>query len=130
MNRIVARYADGTVLKGFTNDFAPSKRMFHLTERNDGTVHVVNVDRLKAVFIVKEFEGNPEYRESGDFDPEHAMGYGSRLKVVFRDGEEFVGVATGYGPDRQGFFMTPCDPGCNTIRAFVVNDFVDHMEKL
>ncbi|OPL17636.1 MAG: hypothetical protein AVO35_09415 [Candidatus Aegiribacteria sp. MLS_C] len=130
MNKIVARYADGNVLKGFTNDFAPDRRMFHLADRTDGSVHVVNVDRLKAVFIVKEFDGDPDYREASDFDPGKSAGYGSKLKVVFRDGEEFTGVATGYGPDRHGFFMTPCDPECNTIRAFVVTDFVDHMEKL
>jgi hypothetical protein len=36
----------------------------------------------------------------------------------------------GYNPDKIGFFMTPCDPKCNTVRAFVVNDFIDHIERL
>lgn len=130
MNKIVARFADGRILKGYTSDFAPNKRMFHMTGRDDQTVQMVNLDKLKALFIVREFEGNPEYRESSDFDETHTLGYGSRLKVVFKDGEEFIGVGTGYNPDRIGFFITPCDPGSNTIRAFVINDFVDHMEKL
>lgn len=130
MNKIVARFADGSILKGFTSDFAPNKKIFHLSGRTDHKVQLVNVEKLKAVFIVKEFDGNPEYRESSDFDESHAMGYGSRLKVIFKDGEEFIGVGTGYSPDKIGFFMTPCDPKSNTVRAFVVNGYVDHIEKL
>jgi hypothetical protein len=130
MNKIVARFADGRILKGFTSDFAPDKKLFHLSGMTDHQVEIVNVDKLKAVFIVKDWGGNPEHRESSDFDESHTVGYGSRLKVVFKDGEEFFGVGMGYNPDRIGFFMTPCDPNSNIVRAFVVNDFVDHIEKL
>jgi hypothetical protein len=31
MNKVVARYVDGRMLKGFTSDFNPSKDEFHVT---------------------------------------------------------------------------------------------------
>jgi hypothetical protein len=130
MNKIVARYADGRLVKGFTSDFSPQKKMFHLRSVDDSSVEIVNVEKLKALFIVKEFEGNPEYRESNDFDGSSSLGYGDRLRIIFKDGEEMVGVGMGYNPEKVGFFMTPCDPKSNTVRAFVINDFVDHVEKL
>jgi hypothetical protein len=129
MNKIVARFADGKILKGFTNDLSPNKPLFHLSRNTDNSTEVVFLDKLKAVFIVKEFEGDPDYRESSDFDESQTV-YGAKLRVHFKDGEKFVGVGMGYNPNKTGFFMTPCDPECNTIRALVVNAFVDHLERL
>ncbi|MBD3277957.1 MAG: hypothetical protein GF388_06645 [Candidatus Aegiribacteria sp.] len=124
MNKIVVRFADGKVLKGYTSDFSPNKDMFHLTGKDHQQVELVRVEKLKAVFIVKEFDGNPNHSEADDFDNSQKI-YGSRMRVHFKDGEELVGVAVGYKPDKTGFFLTPCDPESNTIRAFVVNEFVD-----
>ncbi len=129
MNKIVARFADGKIIKGFTSDFSPGKPMFHLTSRIDRKTEVVVVNKLKAVFIVKEFEGDPAHREASDFDDSQNV-YGDKLKVHFRDGEILVGIGMGYSPEKPGFFMTPCDPRSNTIRAFVINDFVDRVERL
>ena len=129
MNKIVARYADGRIQKGFASDFSQNRAMFHLTGISDQKIEIVYVNKLKAVFIVKEFDGNPNYREVSDFDDSQSV-YGARLRVHFKDGEKLVGVGMGYSPDKMGFFMTPCDPDCNTIRAFVVNESVDHVERL
>lgn len=129
MNKIVARYADGNVVKGFTSDFSPGKRLFHVTRRDDNDVEVIMVEKLKAVFIVKEFDGNPNYKDIDDFSQSGNV-YGSRMKVIFKDGEEMVGIGMGYKPEKVGFFMTPCDPKSNIIRAFIVNDFVDHIERI
>jgi len=129
MNKIVVRYADGKIQKGFTSDFSPNRPIFHLTGRSDQKPEVINVNKLKAVFIVKEFEGNPNYREASDFDDSQQV-YGARLRVHFSDGEKLVGVGMGYNPNKIGFFLTPCDPDSNTIRAFIVLECVDHVDKL
>jgi len=130
MNKVVVRFADGDVLKGFTSDFSPGKQMFHLSDRDTGNANVVMVEKLKAVFIVKEFEGDPSYVEADDFQSS-TKAYGSRLKVHFKDGEVMMGVGMGYNkPNTMGFFITPCDENSNTIRAYVINKFVDHIEKL
>jgi len=129
MNKIVVHYADGRILKGFTSDFSQDKALFHLTGSIDHKTEVISLSKLKAVFIVKEFEGDPNYREMSDFYESQRV-YGAKMRVHFSDGEKFVGVGMGYNPDKIGFFMTPCDPDSNTIRAFVVNEFVDHIERL
>mgnify|MGYP001133553716 CR=1 FL=1 len=129
MNKIVARYSDGKILKGFTSDFAPNKAMFHHSTDNNIITEIIFVNKLKAVFIVKEFEGKPGYRETSDFNGSQG-GYGAKLRVHFKDGEKLIGIGMGFNPDKIGFFITPCDPNSNTIRAFVVNEFVDHIDKV
>ncbi|MEN8208505.1 MAG: hypothetical protein ABFR50_04555 [Candidatus Fermentibacteria bacterium] len=129
MNKIVVRYADGKIQKGFTSDFSQNRAMFHLTNKTNQKTEVIYIKKLKAVFIVKEFEGNPHYRKASDFEDSNLV-YGAKLRVHFNDGEIMAGVGMGYKPDKVGFFLTPSDPDSNTIRAFVVNECVDHVDKL
>jgi hypothetical protein len=122
VNRVVARYADGRLLKGMTGDFAPGKALFHLSETGapSGTPPVeVALADLKAVFFVKDFAGNPEHHERKIFDPLRPPA-GRKLRVVFNDGEVIVGSTTGYQPDRPGFFLEPADPQSNNERCYVI----------
>ena len=120
---MVARYQDGRVLKGVTNDFLPAKDRFHLVplESAPGTKPVeVLIGDLKALFFVRDFAGNPQHKESGDFDPTKAAG-GRKIRVVFKDGETMVGTTQGYQPGRPGFFVVPADAKSNNERCFVVS---------
>ncbi|PYQ05770.1 MAG: hypothetical protein DMF82_07685 [Acidobacteria bacterium] len=121
MNRIVARFQDGRVLKGFTNDFIPAKDHFHLfVDEHAGTRPTdVHVPELKALFFVKSFEGDPQHHKSND-TPEGATLVGRRIRVVFKDGEVIVGTTQGYDRNRPGFFLVPVDPGSNNERCFVI----------
>jgi hypothetical protein len=120
MNRIVARFQDGRVMKGFTADFLPARDRFHMTL--EGQVAAakpleVRVPELKALFFVKSFEGDPQHQRSNE--PSQS-GVGRRLRVVFKDGEVMVGTTQGYDRSRPGFFMIPVDTGGNNERCFVV----------
>jgi hypothetical protein len=122
MNRIVARYQDGRILKGTTNDFLPAKDRFHVAPV-DGPPGAkpleVQVGELKAIFFVKDYAGHPEHEEANAFDPaKPAMG--RKLRVVFKDGETLVGTTQGYQPGRPGFFLSPADAGSNNERCYVV----------
>jgi hypothetical protein len=75
---------------------------------------------LKALFFVKDFAGNPQHKESGEFDPARAAG-GRKIQVVFKDGETIVGTTQGYQPGRPGFFLVPADAKSNNERCFVVS---------
>jgi Family of unknown function (DUF6982) len=121
-NKIVARYQDGRLLKGITNDFFPNKELFHLVpmEAPPGSMPLeLQIANLKAIFFVKGFDGNPEYDDRKEFDPAKAT-IGRKIKVIFKDGEMIVGTTTGYQPDRPGFFVVPADPNSNIERCFVV----------
>ena len=124
MNRIVARFQDGRVLKGFTNDFLPAKDHFHLVDQQQtpqARPLEVRVAELKALFLVKTFEGQPQHQEITDpaAAAVKAMA-GRRIRIVFKDGEVVVGTTQGYDRSRPGFFVVPLDPGSNNERCFVI----------
>ena len=75
--------------------------------------------RLKAVFFVKDFNGNPSYQEQKTFAG-RGQG-GRRVEITFADGEVILGTTLNYRPDGQGFFVSPADPSANNTRIFVVS---------
>ena len=121
-NKIVVRYQDGRVLKGFTRDFLPNKDLFHLSPMDapESKPQEVRIPELKAVFFVKDFMGNPQYKARQEFDPSRPV-IGRKIRVVFRDGETLVGTTQGYEPGRPGFFLIPADSQSNNERCFVVS---------
>jgi hypothetical protein len=122
MNKVVAHYQDGHIIKGVTNDFLPAKDRFHLlpADAAPGSKPAeVIVNELKALFFVKDFAGNPAHKESQDFDPTKPPG-GRKIRVNFKDGEVMVGTTQGYQPNRPGFFVIPADLQSNNERCYVV----------
>ena len=122
-NKIVARFQDGRVLKGFTDDFFPAKAFFHVTPL-DAPEHAkaveVSTADLKALFFVKDLGSQP-HREGHrlEFDPAKPV-VGRKIRVVFKDQEILVGTTQGYDPSRPGFFVIPADSASNNDRVFVI----------
>ena len=117
-SKIVARYNDKRVVKGYSNNFFPNKLFFHI-ESPDGDSHRIEMEDLKAVFFTKDFEGDMKHQD--DYSHE-VRGAGRKLKVEFNDGEVIIGYSLAYSADRQGFFLTPADVNGNNERIFVLND--------
>jgi len=122
-HKIVVRYFDGRILKGTSADFMPNKHLFHMVPLDEppGTKpQEILVRELKAVFFVRDYDGNAQYQERKEFSPDrHAAG--RKIKVVFKDEELLVGTTQGYQPGRPGFFVFPADPQSNNDRSFVVS---------
>jgi Family of unknown function (DUF6982)/PilZ domain len=119
--RIVARHTDGKIVKGYTQDFHPSRPQFSLWPSIHATPKervLVPIARLKALFFVRDFNGNPQYQERKSFG---SKSQGRRVEVTFSDGEVVLGTTLNYRPDGQGFFVSPADPGANNTRVFVVS---------
>lgn len=121
-NLVVIAYRDGRRLKGTTYDFIPTKKKFHL-EAVESRVLEVSQDDLKAIFFVKDLEGDWLREKRAGF-PEEKVAPGRKVEVVFADGEVMHGRTEGYSPLRPGFFLTPADAGSNNQRVYVVNDAV------
>ena len=122
-NKIVVHYQDGRINKGVTSDFFPNKDLFHLSPVNalpEAKPITVSIQELKAVFFVKTFEGNREYKDKKDFEADKTVS-GRKLRVVFKDGEVLVGTTHGYQPGRPGFFIHIVDPQANNERCFVIS---------
>jgi hypothetical protein len=130
--KVVVKYTNGTVTKGFTQNFSPNRDWFYLTpadKSSGGTIQVL-VRNLKAIFIVRDFIGNPKYVERKKY-VEGETPPGVKLEVTFTDGEVMVGSASlGYDPKRQGNFIIPADPNSNNIRVFVVSSAVKSVRQL
>ena len=122
MNKVVARFADGRLVKGMTADFFPAKDLFHVSVANApaGAKPVeIHMKDLKALFFVKDFAGDPRHVKRNEFDLSHPLP-GRRIRVVFKDGEVLVGTTTGYQPGRPGFFLVPADASSNNERCYIV----------
>ena len=78
-NKVVARFKNGSILKGNTSDFLPNKNQFHL-ETENGDIQIVDVDQLKAIFFVRDFTGNKDHVESYEDD---MSGAGRKISVKF-----------------------------------------------
>jgi hypothetical protein len=130
--KVVVKYLNGKVIKGFMQNFSPNKDSFHLIpadKPSGGSVEVL-VKHLKAIFVVRDFHGNPQFEER-DFYLGGEKPSGLKLEVTFTDGEVIVGsTLLGYDPKRQGNFIVPADPNSNNIRVFVVSSAVKSVRQL
>ncbi len=124
--KIVVRYADGTVLKGYSQDFSPTAQQFHVRRDavggSDPGQRVMMRD-LKAIFFVRNFAGNSVYKELKEFVVGTPLS-GRKMEVTFTDGEVLVGTTTGYDAQRPGFFLFPVDGQSNNARIFIVQTVV------
>ena len=105
------------IKKGTTEDFFQNKEIFHMRDNDNGEIQTINIKDLKAVFFVKDFQGNPKYQ---DRDDNIRLGLGKKIRVKFKDGEMLVGYTQGFSRDRVGFIMFPSDPISNNDKVFVV----------
>jgi hypothetical protein len=121
-NLVVARYADGRMLKGVTQDFSPNRGMFHIHQVGDDSNAVeLRFKQLKALFFVSSLDGDPDRQDVRGFvnGPAETQ-QGKKIAVRFRDGEFICGYTLSWTPDREGFFLFPADTGSNNQRIFVI----------
>jgi hypothetical protein len=121
--KIIVRFADGRIIKGYTQNFSPNKPTFHLrpadSKVSEETIEVL-VQELKALFFVRDFSGDPNYKEEKKF-AEGVKPSGRVVEVTFKDGERIIGSTLSYDPRRAGFFIFPGDLNWNNLKIFVVS---------
>lgn len=125
-SKIVVRYQNGKIQKGYTQNFFPNKPKFHvnlLAASGSGQLVEVAVEELKAVFYVRDFTGNAKHVDKNQLAPGERS-QGRLMEVTCKDGEVIVGTTTGYDPTRPGFFLFPIDTSSNNERIFMVTSAV------
>jgi hypothetical protein len=129
--KVVARYINGRMIKGITHDFFPNKDRFHIVPADNPLDKPIEVTlkHLKAVFVVRSFDGDSGYVERKKYQ-EGDTPYGTPLEVTFTDGEVMVGSSMGFDPRREGFFLSPVDPEGNNLRVFVITSTLKTIRQL
>jgi hypothetical protein len=116
INKVVVRFKDGSIKKGTTSDFFPNRVVFHLKSATEEILDV-NIEELKAVYFVKNYEGD---KERVDKYMDNVPGGGRKVEIKFSDGEMLIGYTQGYAPNRSGFFVTPADLKSNNDRIYII----------
>lgn len=115
--KVVARFNDGRIVCGYTNDFHPSKTQLHLSPNpRRGESTVISLSQLKALFFVREFSGDPTRVDEKVFSE---TTQGRRMEVTFHDNEIIIGSTLSHRGAGNGFFLQPADPRSNNLRVFV-----------
>jgi hypothetical protein len=115
--KVVARFLDGRLVRGYTADFHPSKPQLHLSaEPHSNETMFLPLSQLKALFFVRDFAGDQNRIDNQEFG---SAPQGRKVAVTFRDGETLVGSTLGYRGEGNGFFVHPADSRSNNLRVFV-----------
>lgn len=115
--KVVARFRDGRLVRGYTADFHPSKPQLHLsTEPHSSDTMFLQLAQLKALFFVRDFAGDQMRVDRHQFG---SAPQGRKVAVTFHDGEILLGSTLGYRGEGLGFFVHPADARSNNLRVFV-----------
>ena len=119
LQKVVVRTRDGEVIPGFANQDVMNSTLKIITQQ--GKEQKFSIDKLKAVFFVKDFQGNPEYDEI-KFLNKQSVSSMVWVRVEFFDGE----ILEGKIPNNMelisspGFYLSPSDRDTNNKRVYVV----------
>ena len=127
-NKIVVHDKDGNILKGTTADFLPKRPVFHIAVGGiqGEEIKEIFMDNLKAIFFVKDFTGDRDYKETKDFSDHPASG--KQILALFKDGETITGYTHSINMDQPGLFLVPVDPKSNNERIFIVFSSLSTLE--
>jgi len=117
--KLILRRRDGSMVRCETfSHFSAAFRDIKIIN-TAGDVESVPLSDLKAIFFVRDFEGNPNYQSHGDFVEESPKA-GQAVRITFHDGEVLRGRVLNFSEGASGFFVFPADPLDNNERVFVV----------
>jgi len=123
--KVVVKYQNGEIIKGWVEDFRPDRDsfiLFPLIEYSEEEMLEIKFNSLKAVFFVKDFIGDKDYKKVRKFDSSVKITPSQRKLIVnFKDGEHLYGTSHSYGRYKIGFFVYPADQKDNSERIFVIH---------
>ena len=127
--KVVVKYQNGDIIKGWVEEYKPEREsfiLFPLIEYSEEEKMEIKYSSLKAVFFVKDFIGDKDYKKVRTFNIDIKVTPSQRKLIVnFKDGEHLYGTSHGYGRYKVGFFIYPIDPKDNSERIFVVREAIE-----
>jgi hypothetical protein len=127
-NDVVAHFLDGRLVKGTSLDVAPNSPKCHV--KTEEQMVEVELEKLKALFFVRDLNGDHEYNECLTSDPNDMRLRGTkRIELTFHDGERLVGLTNRFPPIQPYFFVLPIDANSNNIRVLVNKFAVENIKE-
>ena len=130
-HKLVIKYQDGKIIKGWVENFNPKREfvLIHpLKEYSLEETLEISLNELKAIFFVKDFIGNSTFQKAKTFENYPPSTPTQRhIIVYFKDGEQLYGTSYSYNPNKKGFFVYPIDSMDNNIRIFVFSDATEEV---
>src|SRR5215470_2182280 len=138
--KVVARGRSGDMVKGYLesisdlNNFKDTRRSsdeIRVCPADSSSPSVLKVETLKALFFVKSFEGNPDYREMQYF-PDAPVYEGIWVRVRFYDQEVIEGIMeNNIRPFLEpGLLLTLPDRESNNEAAYVIKRSLNELQIL
>ena len=109
--QVAVKFLNGRVQKGWIESFQPLTGKVVLDSEEGGTEIVLS--GLKAIFFLREPNTLPAKEEA----LKHG---GTKVKVLFADGEELVGYTYAIKLQEEGFFLFPTSKTDNNERIYVI----------
>ena len=130
MGKVVIRTIDGKVHPGFCRQEDIEQDLVRIILR-DGKEKRFPLAKVKGVFFVKDFEGDPDY-EPVKFLDKQTVKTAVLVRVEFVDEEVIEGVVKDHMAmlRSSGFFLFPSDENTNNGAIFVVKEAVQSFEIL
>ena len=127
----MVRKLDKELVKGYVNPttFLAEGRV-ELLDR-EGHVLSIPLDSVKAVYFVRDFEGDPGYAERKAFLRRPRLD-GLWVRLTFKDEEVLEGILANnlLELDARGFLITPADLSSNNLRIFIPRNALTGLEVL
>jgi len=124
--KVVVKYIDGDVLKGFAGEFYKAKEDFLIKPHNKDKEIKIRCNDIKAVFYVKTFEGRAKYRRLKHLP--RVKTKGKPVVIHFNDGERIEGFTQYYRAEDPFLLLIPDDPTGNNQRIFCNQQAVKKIE--
>jgi hypothetical protein len=128
--RVVIRKLDKGLIKGFLD---PGRYLGHEIEVLDREGRLVHVplDEIKAVFFVRDFEGNPDRAERKVFRSRPRLA-GLWVRMTFKDEEVLEALLPNnlLEADPLGYLVTPPDVYSNNLKIFIPRTALTSLEVL
>ncbi len=137
-HKVVATMQDGSVLKGYLETSAPTDlatlladpyRRFPsaltLADPETGQPVGVDVRHTKAVFFVKDFQGDSR-RKTVRFHSNGPVVHGVWVEIRFKDNEVVEGIISNslHHLLDEGFLLSPSDPDSNNEVMYVMKNCI------
>ena len=126
-HRLVVRYLDGRLVKGYGRDLQPTRGTVDLWSEPGGPTEsriTIPLAQLKAACL--GFDGDSS--DAIEASTEEAVAVGRRITITFVDGEVLRGTTLSYNHGALGFFVSPADSRTNNMKMFVLSGAIRHVQ--